>query len=184
MGQLEALAAPYASGGSWEGLVESAQAGDVAAFEALYRGHVGRVYALCLRMTAEVSAAEDLTQEAFVRAWRKLGSFRGDSAFSTWLHRVAVNVVLGHRRSRMRRAARMEALKTEPGRAPSSSPALRMDLEAAIASLPDGAREVFVLHEVEGYRHDEIAELAGIATGTSKAHLHRARTLLKERLTS
>jgi RNA polymerase sigma-70 factor (ECF subfamily) len=134
-------------------------------------------------MCGDPSLAEELTQEAFIRAWQRLGSFRGDSAFSTWLHRLSVNVVLGHLRSTKRRAERElpEVERFEPAdadRAP--EPGTAVDLERAINTLPQGARTVFVLHDVEGYRHREIAEIAGMAEGTSKAQLHRARKLLRE----
>ncbi len=168
-------------------IIRRAQRGDEAAFEALYRAHVGRVHALCLRLTADRAQAEEFTQEAFVRAWERLGSFRGESAFASWLYRLTVNVVfLGQRASR-RRAQWVftsddpEALEQprDPGGREGGG---RLDLERAVASLPAGAREVFVLHDVEGYRHEEIAELTGIAVGTSKAQLFRARRLLRERL--
>jgi RNA polymerase sigma-70 factor, ECF subfamily len=166
--------------------VAAAQAGNVAAFERLYHAHVGRVYALCLRLTADVSTAEELTQDVFVRAWEKLAGFRGESAFGTWLHRLAVNVVLGRRRSEGRRGARIlltQDLAIYEGIG-ARSPAYgdRLDLEDALARLPEATRSVFVLHEVEGYTHQEIAELTGRAEGTCKALLHRARRLLKERL--
>ena len=170
-----------------EHLVERAAGGDAEAFEELYRENVGRVYLLCLRMCGNPSIAEELAQETFVRAWQKLGSFRGESAFSTWLHRVTVNIVLGDRRSTARREARVKPAGnhlpvdlsvSEP------SPGQAVDLERSIAALPDGARTVFVLHDVEGYRHKEIARLTGLAEGTSKAQLHRARRLLRKALTS
>ncbi len=167
--------------------VARASRGDVAAFERLYRANVGRVHALCQRMTGDSSLAEELTQQAFVRAWQKLASFRGASAFSTWLHRLTVNVVLGHRRSSARREARV-AVSGDEGfadpRGYEESPGNVVDLERAIASLPESARTVFVLHDVEGFRHREIAEATGIAEGTSKAQLHRARTLLRKALSS
>jgi RNA polymerase sigma-70 factor (ECF subfamily) len=169
------------------GLVERAAAGDVDAFEELYRANVGRVYALCLRMAGDPTLAEELAQEAFVRAWQKLGSFRGASAFSTWLHRVTVNVVLSHRRSAARREARVhpcgDDLPRDVARRESGT-VESIDLERAISSLPDGARRVFVLHDVEGFRHQDISRLMGIAVGTSKAQLHRARKLLRKALTS
>lgn len=163
-------------------LVRQAQQGDQAAFQALYREHVGRVYALCLRLTADAAQAEEYTQDAFVRAWERLASFRGESAFSSWLHRLTVNVVFMNRRSARRRELRVFATENpdaleRPGRA--TEPGLRLDLEQAVAALPPGAREVFVLHDVEGYQHDEIAALTGIAVGTSKAQLFRARRLLR-----
>ncbi len=169
------------------GLVERAASGDVEAFEKLYRVNVGRVYALCLRMAGDPTLAEELAQEAFVRAWQNLDSFRGASAFSTWLHRVTVNVVLGHRRSTARREARVRAVGDDlpqnvAGR--DAGTAESIDLERAISSLPDGARTVFVLHDVEGFRHREVSRLMGIAVGTSKAQLHRARKLFRKALTS
>ena len=134
--------------------------------------------------------AEELTQNTFVRAWENLGSFRGESAFSTWLHRLAVNENLGQRRSTGRRERRVfttdqpEEHEGGPAAAPQAAahPPARMDLDRAIAQLPEGARQVFVLHDVEGYQHEEIATLTGIAAGTSKAQLHRARRLLREAL--
>lgn len=167
-------------------LVKRAQRGDVQAFEQLYRDNVGRVFALCRRMCGETSQAEELTQEAFVRAWQRLSTFRGDSAFSTWLHRLTVNVVLGHLRTRSRRGEKElpELERCDTGSQVHHEPGLAVDLERAISSLPDRARTVFVLHDVEGYRHREIAQLAGMAEGTSKAQLHRARKLLREVLRS
>ena len=168
-------------------LVARAQGGDQTAFRDLYRQHAGRVYALCLRLTGEASAAEERTQDVFVRLWDKLSSFRGESAFSSWLHRLAVNVVLNEQRARGRRDRRVTPV-ADPGalerggRRGEPTVGLRIDLEQAIAELPDGAREVFVLFDVEGYGHGEIADLVGIAEGTSKAQLFRARRLLRERL--
>ena len=164
-------------------LVRLAQTGDTSAFERLYRREVGRVYALCLRMTCDRTDAEMLTQDTFVRAWELLGSFRGDSAFSTWLYRIAVNVVMGHLRTTRRRSSRFEAEDDlEQFEIRQDAPEAAMDLEKAIAHLPPQARAVVLLHDVEGYTHDEIGDLLGIATGTSKAHLHRARHLLREML--
>ena len=165
--------------------VRRAQEGDTAAFEQLYRDNVGRVYALCLRLSGDSVKAQELTQDVFVRAWEKLGGFQGKSAFSTWLHRLAVNVVLGDRRSEGVRVHRVystdEPEKFDmPARSP--DPGTAMDLERAIAQLPPGARAVFVLHDVEGYRHEEIATMQGTAVGTCKAQLHRARKLLREAL--
>ena len=158
--------------------------GDRRAFERLYRANVDRIYSVCLRMIGDRAAAEELTQDVFVRAWEKLSLFRGESAFSTWLHRLAVNVVLTARKTSGRRAAHVggddDVLDTIA--APPHAPGDRMDLEAAIAGLPPGARRVFVLHDVEGYKHEEIAEFLGITTGGTKAQLHRARMLLREAL--
>ncbi|MDH5590894.1 MAG: sigma-70 family RNA polymerase sigma factor [Gemmatimonadota bacterium] len=161
--------------------VRRAAAGDHAAFERLYREHVGHVYALARRMAGD-DGADDLTQEIFIRAWEKLGTFRAEARFGTWLHRLAVNHLLTRLRSRRAREARTvqgdDVLAHEPTpRRRSSGDAL--DLDDALRRLPDGAREVFVLYDVEGYRHDEIAERMGIAVGTSKAQLHRARMLLR-----
>lgn len=170
-------------------LIDRAQRGELSAFEALYRIHVGRVYALCLRMHAHREDAEDSTQEVFVRAWQRIRSFEGRSAFSTWLHRMAVNVVLDRKRALRRRLAELPAGSDDEGADPVArqparrvDPAIGLDLERAIATLPDGARLVFVLHDVEGFRHREIAEMTGTAEGTSKAQLHRARRLLREAL--
>lgn len=166
-------------------LVGKAQAGDMPAFEELYRLNSSRVYAVCMRMCGNAGYAEEMTQEAFIRAWQRLSSFRGDARFSTWLHRVAVNVVLSDRRSRAKRMEKvtdpLENLEVRLSARP-DVPGLSVDLEEAIAKLPEGARDVFVLHDIEGYKHKEIAEMTGIATGTSKAHLHRARRLLREHL--
>jgi RNA polymerase sigma-70 factor (ECF subfamily) len=166
--------------------VAAAQAGDVIAFEALYRDHVGRVYALCLRMTGDAHEAESLSQETFVRAWKRLAEFRGDAAFATWLHHVAVSVVLTSRRTTLRRLRRVETtddLERLDSAAVAPAPlsdGARLDLERAIAGLPAGARIVFVLFEIEGYAHAEIARELGIAENTSRAQLHRARRLLRE----
>ena len=170
-----------------EELVRRACAGDREAFDALYAHNVGRVYAVCLRMCGSVPLAEELTQDAFVRAWSKLDSFRGDSAFSSWLHRLAVNVVLEAGRRRGRREARITmvadpAVHERP--TAGSDPQMRIELERAIAALPPGARAVLVLYDIEGYRQDEIAELLGVAVGTVKAQLHRARRLVREALTT
>lgn len=150
----------------------------------LYETNVGRVYAVCLRFAGEPAAAEEHTQDVFVRAWQRLHTFRGDSAFSTWLYRLTVNEVLQARRAGGRRSSRV-SYTDEPEslqRSTASAPAHTTDLERAIASLPDGARTVFVLYDIEGYQHEEIARLTGIAEGTSKAQLHRARRLLREAL--
>lgn len=168
-----------------EALVLRAQAGEVAAFEALYRRHVSRIYALCLRMAGNHREAEELTQDVFVRAWEKLTQFRGDSAFASWLHRLAVNVVIGTWRRRGRRRQRVVALEEAAAAVDAAHrprPRLAIDLERAIARLPAGARNVFVLHEIAGYRHHEIAAQTGLAVGTCKAQLHRARRLLREAL--
>jgi RNA polymerase sigma-70 factor (ECF subfamily) len=168
-------------------LVRQTQAGDHAAFRELYRQHAGRVYALCLRLTGNAADAEERTQDVFVRLWDRVGSFRGESAFTSWLHRLTVNVVLNERRTGGRRERRVApaadpAVLEQAGGGRDVQPGLAIDLERAIAALPDGAREVFVLYDIEGYSHAEIAGLTGIAEGTSKAQLFRARRLLREKL--
>jgi len=163
--------------------VRRAQRADTRAFEALYREHVGRVYGLCLRMTGNVAEAEDCVQEAFIQAWIKIRDFRGDSGFGTWMHRVAVNVVLGRMRKSRREQDRIRAAgEMEPVRESIADSGGERDLEQALDTLPSGARHVFVLHAVYGYSHDETGEMLGIAAGTSKAQLHRARRLLQRQL--
>lgn len=164
--------------------VTAAAAGDRVAFERLYRAHVARVHGLCLRLLGDRHAAEEATQDAFVRAWRMLPGFRGEAAFGTWLHRVAVSVVLSHRRAAAIRGARSGADDAAAERAPARPEPVgdRLDLDAAIARLPAGARAVFVLHDVEGFTHDEIGARLGITAGGSKAQLHRARMLLRAAL--
>ena len=163
--------------------VALAVGGDALAFERLYRRHVNRVYALARWLVSD-GEEDDAVQDVFVRVWQKLGSFRGDSAFATWLHRLAVNVVLNERktdgRGRKRDGGGDEVVDTLPSLP--TAPGDRMDLEAAIAKLPPGARRVFLLHDVEGYKHEEIAEMLGVTSGGSKAQLHRARMLLREAL--
>jgi RNA polymerase sigma-70 factor, ECF subfamily len=161
-----------------------ARAGDREAFDRLYACCVGRVYAVCFRMSGNVADAERLTQDVFVRVWVKLASFRGESSFTSWMHRLTVNLVLEDARSTTRREARVavvsEPEEFDPGI--SGDPGNRMDLDAAIARLPDGARTALVLHDVEGFKHEEIARMSGIAVGTVKAQLHRARKLMREML--
>ncbi len=163
--------------------ISRAQASDSRAFEALYRLHVGKIYALCLRMTGNPSEAEDCTQEAFIQAWSKLGKFRGDSSFGTWMHKVAVNSVLGRMRKARREQDRIRVVgeTTAMPESIGDTAGLR-DLEWAINELPSGARHVFVLQAVYGYTHDETGDMLGIAAGTSKAQLHRAKRLLAQQL--
>lgn len=163
--------------------------GDRQAFERLYHRHVNRVFSLCARMVADRSRAEELTQDVFVRAWEKLRLFRGESSFATWLHRLAVNVVLNERKAESRRRGRFEEEDEERGMdgyagvvGMTLPPGDLLDLEEAITRLPPGARRVFTLHDVEGYKHEEIAEMLGVTTGATKAQLHRARLLLRQRL--
>lgn len=164
--------------------VALATSGDTRAFERLYRSHVGRIHALTRRMLSP-DEADDATQDVFIRAWQKLETFRGESAFGTWLHKIAVNVCLGRRaqlgQARERYHADDAPLETVAH--PHTGGALdRVDFETALERLPDGARQVFVLHDVEGYRHEEIAEMLGTVTGTSKSQLHRARMALRQHL--
>lgn len=165
------------------GWIEQAQRSNQQAFESLYRMHVDKVYGLCLRMTGNVSEAEDCTQDAFIQAWNKIGMFRGDSAFATWLHRIAVNTVLGRFRSSKREKDRIQAVSdAETTSFVADDTGELRDLSDAINRLPSGARNVFVLHAVYGYSHDETGSMLGIATGTSKAQFHRARRLLCQQL--
>jgi RNA polymerase sigma-70 factor (ECF subfamily) len=178
-------------------LARAASAGDERAFERLYSRHSARVFALCLRMSGSRSRATELTQDVFVQVWRQLGTWRGESALATWIYRLTVNLVLGNARAETRRQRREmsadgEEVDRDHSRAGNAgnaggverAPAVgdAIDLERAIASLPDGARTVFVLHDVEGYRHGEIARMMGTAEGTCRAQLHRARRLLMEAL--
>ena len=168
-----------------DSLVRKAQAGDATAFERLYEMHVRRMYALCLRMVSDHRHAEELTQDIFVRAWEAISSFKFQSAFGTWLHRLGTNVVLGHLRSEKRREGKVSTtddLETFDAGVRQAMPETKLDLERAIASLPEGAREVLILHDIEGYRYREIAEMTEIAEGTVKSQLNRARRLVREAL--
>jgi RNA polymerase sigma-70 factor, ECF subfamily len=167
-------------------LVESAAGGSPAAFERLYRLHAGKVYGLCLRMTGHRETAEDCTQEAFVQAWRSLPRFERRASFGTWMHRIAVNAVLAQARRRSEQTGSRASIEDELADSlPDGSvgdTGAGMDLEAAIASLPPGARHVLVLAGVYGYSHEETADMLGVAVGTCKAQLHRARQLLGQRM--
>ncbi len=184
-GQPETEIAPLSD----HALAIAAGNGDMAAFEQLYARHNRRVYSLCLRMTQNVAEAEDLAQEAFIQLFRKIGSFRGESAFTTWLHRLTVNQVLMHFRKRRVKLERT----TEEGETPvqivrgtenpNRMPVLdRISLEHALKLLPPGYRSVFVLHDIEGHEHEEIAKILGVAVGTSKSQLHKARMKLRRLL--
>jgi RNA polymerase sigma-70 factor (ECF subfamily) len=172
--------------------IERAKQGDGEAFETLYGLHKRRVYSLCLRMTGNTAEAEDLTQEAFLQLFRKIATFRGESAFSTWLHRMAVNVVLMHLRKKGLPVVPLDdslesdedVPKKEPG-APDlalTGSVDRLQLQRAIGDLPPGYRTIFVLHDVEGYEHNEIAGIVGCSIGNSKSQLHKARVKLRELL--
>lgn len=173
------------------GVIARAQQGDEAAFEAIYKAHHKRVYHLCLRMTTNVAEAEDLTQEAFLQVFRKIQTFRGDSAFSTWLHRLAVNVVLMRLRRKkpveisVENAFQNDESESQPWEFAVPDLVLsgvidRLSLERAVAQLPDGYREVFLMHDVLGYEHHEIAEAQGYTVGNSKSQLHKARMKLRQ----
>jgi RNA polymerase sigma-70 factor, ECF subfamily len=172
-------------------LVEAARRGDMRAFERLYRMHSGRVLGLCLRMTRQREIAEDCVQQTFVRAWKNLAAFEGRSAFGTWLHRIAVNEVLTNRRNRGTRSEGSslptqdedeDTFENVADLSVAADSGDVMDMEKALASLPEGSRHVVVLQAVYGYSHEEVAEMLGIAVGTCKAQLHRGRKLLRERL--
>jgi len=165
--------------------VAAAMAGDVRAFERVYRRHVARIHSTAVRMLG-AEEADDATQDVFVRAWQRLGQFRGDSAFGTWLFRLAVNVMLSRREVVATRHKRHvdDAELVESLSSVESSPELSLDFQAAIARLPPGMRQIFVLHDIEGYKHDEIAAMLGIAQGTSKSQLHRVRMILRRYLSA
>ncbi|HEX2667808.1 MAG TPA: RNA polymerase sigma factor [Gammaproteobacteria bacterium] len=176
---------PKATAGEDAALAGRARAGDMRAFEQLYRKHVGRVHAVCLRLAGNRTLAEECTQDAFVKAWESLAGFRGEASFGTWVHRIAVNAVLERHRTQLRQAAWVsygdeDAMESVPGA--DADPGHGLDLEQCIAGLPPAARMVFVLFDVEGHTHEEIAGMTGLAVGTSKAHLHRARQILRARL--
>jgi RNA polymerase sigma factor (sigma-70 family) len=169
-----------------ESIAVRAQRGEADAFEELYKAYAGRVYALCLRLTADSGKARELTQDVFVRAWEALPDFRGESNITTWLHRIAVNAMLMQRRSERRRNARVSLADDDADDAGAVAEGVTsprdvgsaIDLERAVAALPPGVRRAFVLHDVEGYSHEEIARMTGLAAGTLRAQLHRARQLL------
>ena len=172
--------------------IERAKQGDAEAFEALYHLHKRRVYSLCLRMTANTAAAEDLTQEAFLQLFRKIATFRGESAFSTWLHRMAVNVVLMQLRKKSLAVVPLEDTFESEEESPRKEPGGedvrlagsidRLELRRAIEELPQGYRTIFLLHDVQGYEHNEIASMVGCSIGNSKSQLHKARMKLRELL--
>jgi RNA polymerase sigma-70 factor (ECF subfamily) len=193
IGAIEQRAISERSASAEKALIVAARAGDVRAFEQLYKLHVGRVLGICLRMTHRQDLAEDCAQQTFVRAWRNLGAFEGRSAFATWLHRIAVNEVLTYTRNH---GTRLEAetqgvedahLDNESTQDSAPLPGAVdtgevMDVERALATLPEGSRHVVVLQTIYGYSHEEVAEMLGIAVGTAKAQLHRGRRMLRERL--
>jgi RNA polymerase sigma-70 factor (ECF subfamily) len=170
-------------------LVQRCRAGDLGAFEEIYRAHSPKLYSLACRMLGNATEAEDLLQEIFLAAHRKLDSFRGDAALGTWLYRLATNQCLDHLRSRAARSNQMtdalddeRALSDVGSRSIAERTVARMDLERALARLPDGARAAFVLHDIQGLEHREVAETLGIAEGTSKSQVHKARLRLRRLL--
>jgi RNA polymerase sigma-70 factor (ECF subfamily) len=172
-------------------LVERCRAGDLDAFEELYAAHAGKLFSVACRMLGNQSDAEDILQEIFLSAHRKLDGFRGDAALGTWLYRLAMNQCLDHLRSRAARTSQVtDVLDDEPARYETGSPGLaeqavaKMDIERALAQLPDGCRAVFVLHDIEGLEHREVAAALNIAEGTSKSQVHKARLRLRALLGS
>jgi RNA polymerase sigma-70 factor (ECF subfamily) len=168
-------------------LVKEARTGSSAAFEQLYESHVNRIYALCLRYSQDSDTADELTQEVFIKAWEKLHTFQFESKFSSWLYSIATNQFLMQKRSEKRFTERVNQygeiqLRNNPLLKPSVSHDYSIDVETAMAKLPPQARLAFVLHDIEGYKHHEISEIMNIEVGTSKAHLHRARKMLREEL--
>ena len=162
-------------------LVLRCQNGDQQAYEQLYRANVGKIYALCLRLCGNKDLAEDLTQDSFIRAWQKIDSFRGNSAFSSWLYRLSSNVAIGYLRQRSKwSVVSFEDCLHEHNLGSDSLKTDRYDIEKAMQALPDQARVILILYEYLGYQHTEIAEITGMPVGTSKSHLHRARGFLKE----
>ncbi len=160
--------------------VALAAAGDQRAFERLYRSHVNRIHSLVRRMVGGEAEADELTQDVFVRAWQRLSGFRGEASLGTWLHRLAVNHVLNWFKGEARGRRHFDPdADADLSAVAHAAPEVQWDLEAALQRLPPGARQVFVLHDVEGYRHEEIGRLLGVTAGTSKAQLHRARMLLR-----
>lgn len=163
-----------------QAVISAAQRGDKQAFKALYHGHVGRVYALCFRLTGDKGLAEDATQEVFIQLFNKLTNFNGQSLFTTWLHSVTANVTVDYMRKQRGWVKRMFNLETSSAMTNvAESDSAEVDLEALILRLPERARMVFVLHAIEGYRHEEIAAMLGMAIGSSKAQFHRAKQLIK-----
>ena len=176
-------------------LVERAKDGDEAAIERLYHLHCRQVYGLCLRMTSNQADAEDLTQEAFLQAFRKLGTFRGDSSFSTWIYRITTNVVLMQRRKKVHLQVPLEDSTAPNGITtgvikfiiypdPTGKLVDQLTLRSALDQLPDGYRKVFIMHDIQGYEHNEIAKMTGRSIGNSKSQLHKARERLRELLTA
>lgn len=163
-------------------LVRRARTGDIGAYESIYRRESGRVFAVCLRLAKDRDLAEDLTQDTFVLAWQKLRDFRGESALGTWLYRIATNLTITDLRKRSRQAFVLAELEQHDDVVPMAERTDGIDMDAAIAELPDGARVVFVMYAILGYTHAEIAVELGVAEGTSKAHLFKARRFLKQRL--
>jgi RNA polymerase sigma-70 factor (ECF subfamily) len=188
-GTLELVNTQYSSGDNAKDfeLIKEARLGSSSAFKDLFNSHVNRVYAVCLRYSQDTDTADELTQEVFIKAWEKLHTFQFESKFSSWLYSIATNQFLMHKRSEKRFTERVNhygeiQMRENPFLKPSVSHDYSMDVEAAMAKLPEQARMAFVLHDIEGYKHHEISEIMNIEVGTSKAHLHRARKILREEL--
>ncbi|AWL12637.1 RNA polymerase sigma factor CarQ [Saliniradius amylolyticus] len=164
-----------------QALIKACIDGDMSAYQQLYERHVGKVHALCWRLTGDKGMAEDATQEVFIQIWRKLGNFQGQSRFSTWLHSVTSNVCISYMRKQKGWLGRIFNIEdTDAANEPAPAQTHEIDLDALVSRLPERARVVFVLHAIEGYRHEEVAKMTGMAVGSSKAQFHRAKQMLKE----
>ena len=179
-GNVVAAEQVFADKSEWD-LIQSVQRGDRQAYQKLYQTYIGQVYALCMRLTGDKGMAEDATQEVFIQLWRKIGNYNGDSKFSTWLHSVTSNITISYIRKQKGWVQRMFNIEdSEAMNAPAESSTDSIDLDGYVSRLPERARIVFVLHAIEGYRHEDIASMMNMAVGSSKAQFHRAKQLLKE----
>lgn len=184
-GNVVAAQHKFATKSEWD-LIKAVQGGDKQAYNRLYQGYIGQVYGLCFRLTGEKMLAEDATQEVFIQLWRKIGNFKGDSKFSTWLHTVTSNITISYIRKQkgwLQKMFNIEdyvAMNGGSGLPEAEESSSSVDIESYVARLPERARLVFVLHAIEGYRHEEIATMTNMAVGSSKAQFHRAKQLLKE----
>jgi RNA polymerase sigma-70 factor (ECF subfamily) len=170
----------FADKSEWD-MIQAVQQGDKLAYQKLYQAYIGQVYGLCYRLTSDHGLAEDAAQEVFIQLWRKIGNFKGDSKFSTWLHRVTSNITISYIRKQKGWVQRMFNIEdTEAMNEPMQQSSDVVDLESYVTRLPERARIVFVLHAIEGYRHEDIAKMTDMAVGSSKAQFHRAKQLLKE----
>jgi RNA polymerase sigma-70 factor (ECF subfamily) len=184
-GNVVAAQHKFATKSEWD-LIKAVQGGDKQAYNRLYQEYIGQVYGLCLRLTGEKMLAEDAAQEVFIQLWRKIGNFKGDSKFSTWLHTVTSNITISYIRKQkgwLQKVFNIEdyvAMNGGAGLPEAEESSSSVDIESYVARLPERARLVFVLHAIEGYRHEEIATITNMAVGSSKAQLHRAKQFLKE----